>query len=568
MPSNRNLTIAYAGVASLAAITLVYVFSPSFAIDNNNTSSSQRQKGVVGLVNTANDCFINSVLQALAGLPELREYLIHRTRIAKENGEFLPQKPFLSGALKEILDSLNEKPIRRKTISARPFLTVLERIFRQKISRAQQDAQEFLQVVAEKLAEEYHDMHKFNKKLEAVRMHSEAGDAQHQSVTSQLKLDMDFLAESGMPLEGTLESEIECQRCKYKTKPNLSKFVVLTLTVPHKASATLNECIDGAFMTEYIDDFQCDKCRLLHAIAYYEAKLSKTSSQGDRDAIQDAIQRLQHAVDGDPQTVPAGVQLPPSSPATRSRIAKRTRMSSFPPVIVIHLSRSIYDQYLSSRKNICKVSFPEKLSMGGLLDRRGYKLQCLVTHKGGHDSGHYECFRRQIVYPPPFSNPHLPSTGNSPTSTPTISVMPSASTTNIPKQPNGDEQNSQNAIAMINGSSTPTDALDKIQELTSSPKPLSLSVPSETFEDRPKSSSSLQTTMSAATVTEEASPLTPTVPTSTAKVDTGTKRKKTKRNNKWWRISDEKVKEAKTEDVLAQQKEVYLLFYERIRENR
>lgn len=61
MPGDRNLTIAYAGVASLAAITLVYVFSPSFAIDSNNASSSQRQKGVVGLRNTANDCFVRVV---------------------------------------------------------------------------------------------------------------------------------------------------------------------------------------------------------------------------------------------------------------------------------------------------------------------------------------------------------------------------------------------------------------------------------------------------------------------------------------------------------------------------
>lgn len=58
MPGDRNLTIAYAGVASLAAITLVYVFSPSFAIDSHNTSSSQRQNRVVGLANAANDCFV------------------------------------------------------------------------------------------------------------------------------------------------------------------------------------------------------------------------------------------------------------------------------------------------------------------------------------------------------------------------------------------------------------------------------------------------------------------------------------------------------------------------------
>jgi ubiquitin carboxyl-terminal hydrolase 16 len=39
-------------------------------------------------------------------------------------------------------------------------------------------------------------------------------------------------------------------------------------------------------------------------------------------------------------------------------------------------------------------------------------------------------------------------------------------------------------------------------------------------------------------------------------------RRRRKPNDRWWRISDEKVKECKTSDVLGMQKEVYLLFYE------
>lgn len=38
--------------------------------------------------------------------------------------------------------------------------------------------------------------------------------------------------------------------------------------------------------------------------------------------------------------------------------------------------------------------------------------------------------------------------------------------------------------------------------------------------------------------------------------------RKRKPQDRWWRISDDKVKESKTSDVLGMQKEVYLLFYE------
>jgi ubiquitin carboxyl-terminal hydrolase 16 len=38
--------------------------------------------------------------------------------------------------------------------------------------------------------------------------------------------------------------------------------------------------------------------------------------------------------------------------------------------------------------------------------------------------------------------------------------------------------------------------------------------------------------------------------------------------DRWWRISDDKIKEGKTSDVLGMQREVYLLFYEMIDEVR
>ena len=42
-------------------------------------------------------------------------------------------------------------------------------------------------------------------------------------------------------------------------------------------------------------------------------------------------------------------------------------------------------------------------------------------------------------------------------------------------------------------------------------------------------------------------------------------RRQRKAAERWWRISDERVKESKTSEVLGMQKEVYLLFYELIR---
>lgn len=61
-PAEKHVTLAYAATASLAAVTLVYVFAPTWFIDSTSSSSKDRKRCVVGLVNPANDCFVGYTL--------------------------------------------------------------------------------------------------------------------------------------------------------------------------------------------------------------------------------------------------------------------------------------------------------------------------------------------------------------------------------------------------------------------------------------------------------------------------------------------------------------------------
>lgn len=616
MPDRPLTVLTYAASASLAAVALVYFFNPNYLIDGDSSSSSAstRKKGIVGLFNPANDCFINCILQSLAGLGDLRLYLIreiHRREL--EGPETYAAVPLVDSkgkevdgvklaslqsgevtlGLKNMIDRLNERPIYKKTISAANFIKVLEHAFGTKISKSQQDAQELLQIVAERLSEEYHAGREARKRAKTAHngivLHAESGSKPQEAQKPDVEVDCTTTSipttqepvnaneldpraeeEDGFPLEGQTEARTECQFCHFVPKASPTSFVMLNLMVPQKSSTTLNECFDAHFKTEYIDDYKCDKCRLEHAVEVYSKEFERARSDEQKATIQTSISKLRSALQQDPEKMPEGVELPDTKLAPKRRIARHIEFTTFPKVLVVHLSRSVFDLRSSSTKNLAKVTFPEKLPVGGLLNRRNYKLLGVVTHKGTHNSGHYETFRRQHLYPP-YSTPHVANASGPYSATPNQSRSALSSPQTFAEPSNSSQEADTSAL---NPDTTGRASSSSVSPSSNSQSPPSTRPSSGSTSEVNRHKDSDVSTTSRVLPTgidgakdrllspePKSRPSTATTSKSSAMDVTRFKRKK-RSVDRWWRISDDKVKECKTSDVLSMQREVYMLFYE------
>ena len=344
------------------------------------------------------------MLQGLASLPAFQEYIGRSLDLCDETGV----KAATHEALEAFLEQLGCGTRRKTTLWTPKVLKSMD-------SWQQQDAQEYFSRVVEAVEKEDINAFRVLKKRSGPGLTSMSTDEARQGndapTLDKVPISDDEISPSKAvpkptpgedikmagsfprsPMDGMLAQALECQTCGFSEGYSLTQFNCLTLNLGLRGHSYLQELLDDYTEPEMIEGVECTECT------------KAASKEGGQE------------VDSQLEDGPSPSKRPKLKPVHRTK-AKQITVGRLPKDLVIHINRSIFDNYGEQRKNTSLIRFPSKLNFlarwcAPLGDddektQMQYELKCLVTHHGRHDNGHYValgqrdkdwyCFNDEIV---------------------------------------------------------------------------------------------------------------------------------------------------------------------------
>lgn len=345
----------------------------------NDLARKRPPRGLVGLQNLGNTCFMNSCLQCVSNIPAIVKYF-QPGLYAGEINDTSPTKGALANAFGDLIKALWTGD---KFTATRPV--ELKRVIGKVASRFtgydQQDAQEFLRFLLDGLHE---DLNRVKKKPAYYEI-KDRPDAKDRDVSDEywkfyLERNASALSELFC---GQLRSEIRCGTCNHRSLC-FDVFWDLSLPVPKKlgkSNSSSHLRISGNF-------FSGNRT----ASASVEPLTSKsTSGVSIHDCLKSYTEQEYLADDAAYYC---------SQCKTHRSVAKKISIYRLPTILVLHLKRFSYSTF-SRDKVSTSISFPaqsldlaEYCASDAVVDGSTlYDLTGIVHHMGSLNGGHYtaEC---------------------------------------------------------------------------------------------------------------------------------------------------------------------------------
>ncbi|KAI9740265.1 MAG: hypothetical protein M1834_004843 [Cirrosporium novae-zelandiae] len=410
-----------------------------------------------GLGNWDNSCYQNSILQ---GLASLRSYASFLDSIDEPGTAEVTNTTIV--ALRDIIHRLNDS-----SNNGRILWTPAE--LKSMSSWQQQDAQEYFSKILDEVEKEVLQRAKLNAQangLGALDSLTSSGSSTPtptptpkpagrvdskrlmKRITSSLSDKATSLRKQRLesPLEGLLAQRVGCTKCGYSEGLSLIPFNCLTVPLGRAWSYGVQDCLDEYTALESIEGVECAKCTLLSQKGQLEKVLQGIDTRAQNQVVAGTpglsdtprrlvLERLEtftkvlESEDFSDNCLSKVCRIPQLRRTTSTK-SKQAVIARAPKDLVIHVNRSIFDEYTGEqKKNYADVTFPAVLDLGPwclgsrrsqvqedeieqwnlnptesmLQDRKcggppiKYELRAAITHLGRHENGHYICWRKHSV---------------------------------------------------------------------------------------------------------------------------------------------------------------------------
>ncbi|KAF3696943.1 Ubiquitin carboxyl-terminal hydrolase 21 [Channa argus] len=310
-------------------------------VTDNEKGQLTLGSGRVGLKNIGNTCFLNAIVQCLSHTHALRDYCILRSyrheRYSKEEAK-------LTEAFSQVLAGLWDVNEVDTVVNPRQFYNIFKQAVPCFSGYSQQDAQEFLRFLLDKLHTEVNRKPNIRRTVkEPEQKYARFRLSEEAAVMWKTHLDRDDSRIADL-FSGQLRSSLHCSVCSHYSN-TFDVFCDLSLPIPKRSSAgevTLRECLDLFSQEEKLDKDNspmCERCN------------------------------------------------------KHTECTKRLSIQRFPKIIVIHLNRFTISRWSISKSTVY-VSFPlNNLDLGpyGPVDSGPvlYDLYAICNHAGTVNMGHY-----------------------------------------------------------------------------------------------------------------------------------------------------------------------------------
>ena len=211
------------------------------------------KKGLTGLKNLGNTCYMNSVLQCLSNFTLPSQYFMSKN-FQRELNDTSETQGEMAVEFSELVAALWSGQY--KSISPVDFKRTVGKYRREFQGSAQQDAHEFLLVLMEWL---HNDVNEIRGK---VRLPEEDFDklpemqAANASWEMEKKADKSFIRET---FYGQRKSSLRCLTCGHESAKYESFFELSVQLPPGNGKCSLRQCIESLLKPECVQ-FKCPKC--------------------------------------------------------------------------------------------------------------------------------------------------------------------------------------------------------------------------------------------------------------------------------------------------------------------